>query len=73
MFCSFTRSAKTLRLYDRGRTVVPGDPDWTGLLARFGPHPGVRSIIVVALDRISDSCDYGVPEMTETDPAHQHS
>lgn len=66
MFCSFTRSAKILRLYGRGRVVVPADPRWPALLARFGPHPGVRSIIVVELDRIADACGYGVPTVPAT-------
>lgn len=65
MFCSFTRSAKILRLYGHGRVVLPADTEWPELLRRFGPHPGVRSIIVVELDRISDSCGYSVPRMTE--------
>ncbi|WP_445185754.1 pyridoxamine 5'-phosphate oxidase family protein [Pseudonocardia sp. Cha107L01] len=65
MFCSFTRSAKILRLYGRGSVVLPSDPDWPRLLAHFGPHPGVRSIIVVELDLIADSCGYSVPTMTE--------
>jgi hypothetical protein len=65
MFCSFGRTAKILRLYGRGSVVVPADPGWEALLARFGPHPGVRSVIVVELDRIADSCGYGVPTMTE--------
>jgi len=65
MFCSFGRTAKILRLYGRGSVVVPADPGWAALLARFGPHPGVRSVIVVELDRIADSCGYGVPTMTE--------
>jgi hypothetical protein len=66
MFCSFTRSAKILRLYGTGHVVVPADPNWPQLIRQFGPHPGVRSIIVVELDRISDSCGYSIPTMTET-------
>jgi hypothetical protein len=65
MFCSFGRTAKILRLYGRGRVVVPADPGWARLLARFGPHPGVRSVIVVELDLIADSCGYSVPTMTD--------
>jgi hypothetical protein len=65
MFCSFTRSAKILRLYGRGRVAVPSDPDWHQLVAHFGPHHGVRTVIVVALDRIADSCGYSVPRMQE--------
>jgi len=65
MFCSFTRNAKILRLFGRGRVVTPAEPDFSTLLAHFGPHSGVRTIIVVELDRIADSCGYAVPEMTE--------
>ncbi|HEX4251229.1 MAG TPA: pyridoxamine 5'-phosphate oxidase family protein [Pseudonocardia sp.] len=65
MFCSFGRTAKILRLYGRGSVVVPSDAGWERLLARFGPHPGVRSVIVVELDLIADSCGYSVPTMTE--------
>lgn len=65
MFCSFSRTAKILRLYGRGRVVVPSCPEWEQLLGRFGPHPGARSIILVELDLIADSCGYSVPTMTE--------
>jgi predicted pyridoxine 5'-phosphate oxidase superfamily flavin-nucleotide-binding protein len=65
MFCSFGRTAKILRLYGTGRVVVPADPDWDHLVSQFGQHPGVRSIIVVDVDRIADSCGYSIPTMTE--------
>ena len=41
--------------------MEPGDTDFRTLLANFAPRLGVRSIIRVELDRISDSCGYGVP------------
>src|SRR5690606_20367835 len=52
-----------LRLYGTGRVVMPGDVGFVELLARFGRHPGARSIIVVACERIADSCGYAVPLM----------
>ncbi|MGF1426791.1 pyridoxamine 5'-phosphate oxidase family protein [Kitasatospora sp. LaBMicrA B282] len=64
MFCSFDRRAVIVRLYGTGRVVTPHDPEFASLLARFGPHPGVRTIIVVDCDRISDSCGWGVPRMS---------
>lgn len=67
MFCSFDRRAVIVRLYGTGRVVTPADADFTSLLSRFGPHPGVRSIIVVDCDRISDSCGWGVPLMSFTE------
>jgi hypothetical protein len=64
MFCSFGRSPKILRLYGTGRVVRPDAPEWAGLADRFGTgHAGVRSIIVVDVTRVADSCGYAVPMM----------
>ncbi|GLW66608.1 hypothetical protein Arub01_48520 [Actinomadura rubrobrunea] len=64
MFCSFGRTPKVLRLYGTGRVVTPGSPDWPELARRFPVDtPGSRAIIVVAVDRIADSCGYAVPYM----------
>src|SRR5580658_1597472 len=35
MFCSFGKQAKILRIYGRGRVVLPDSPDWPALAARF--------------------------------------
>ncbi|WP_149183711.1 pyridoxamine 5'-phosphate oxidase family protein [Streptomyces sp. TRM49041] len=64
MFCSFTHRPKILRLYGRGRCVFPDSPEWGALVGRFGSHPIPRSVVVVSLDRIADSCGFTVPEMT---------
>ena len=61
MFCTFEGPPKVLRLYGRGEAVVSGDPRFAKLCGLFPDHPGLRSIIVVALDRIADSCGWGVP------------
>ena len=62
MFCSFGRSPKILRLYGSGRVVRPDAAEWDDLAGHFGTgHPGVRSIIVVDIERIADSCGYAVP------------
>jgi hypothetical protein len=73
MFCSFDHTARILRLYGTGQIVQPGEPRWDELAAHFprtasGAVPGtaggsVRSIIVVDVDRIADSCGYAVPVM----------
>jgi hypothetical protein len=46
--------------------VLPDAPDFSELACHFpgGAGVGVRSIIVVDVRRISDSCGYGVPLMT---------
>jgi hypothetical protein len=65
MFCSFARTPKILRLYGTGRVVTPDDPGWPALSPLFPADlPGPRSIIVVDVHRIADSCGYGVPYMT---------
>lgn len=63
MFCSFGRQPKVLRLYGSGRVVTPVSPEWAALGERFGGHPGTRTIIVVDVERIADSCGYSVPRM----------
>jgi hypothetical protein len=61
MFCAFEGRPLVLRLYGRGRVVEPGDPEWDGLVANFPEYPGVRSVVVVDLERIADSCGFAVP------------
>jgi hypothetical protein len=61
MFCAFEGRPLILRLYGRGRVVEPGDPDWDGLIARFPEYPGARSVVVVDVERIADSCGFAVP------------
>jgi hypothetical protein len=61
MVCAFADRPRILRLSGRGRAVEPGDADWERLLGEFPSHLGVRSVVVVELDRIADSCGYGVP------------
>lgn len=63
MFCAFDGSPKIVRLHGRGETIVPGDSRYAALSANFVPHPSARSIIVVRVERVSDSCGYGVPLM----------
>ena len=61
MFCSFQGPPKILRLHGRGRVVEPHEPEFAGLQTNFPVYEGTRAIIVIELDRISDSCGYGVP------------
>jgi hypothetical protein len=63
MFCSFEGPARIVRLYGRGEIHYPGDPGFSTLAERFGEY-SARNIITVAVDRIADSCGFGVPEMT---------
>ena len=61
MFCAFEGSPKIVRLHGHGEVIENTDPRSCGLRARFPSITGARSVIRVALDRISDSCGYAVP------------
>jgi Pyridoxamine 5'-phosphate oxidase len=61
LFRAFEGRPLILRLYGRGRVVEPGNPDWAGLIAEFPEYPGVRSVVVMDVERIADSCGFAVP------------
>ena len=44
-----------------GPAVEPGDAGWETLVQEFPEHPGVRSVVVLDVERITTSCGYGVP------------
>ena len=67
MFCNFERPALILRLYGRGRPVLPQDPDWPGLAAHFDLLPGTRQIFDIAVESVQTSCGWGVPFMEYRD------
>jgi hypothetical protein len=61
MFCAFEGRPRILRLSGRGRAVEPGDAEWATAAAGFPEFPAARSVVVLEVDRIADSCGYGVP------------
>jgi hypothetical protein len=61
MFCAFQGPPGILRLHGHGRAVEPQESEFAGLLAEFPAYESVRSIIVVEILRVNDSCGYGVP------------
>lgn len=64
MFCNFERPALILRIYGRGRAVLPQDAEWEGLVKSFTLLPGTRQIFVIDVDCVQTSCGWGVPFMT---------
>jgi hypothetical protein len=69
MWCAFEGPPKILRLHGRGEVVTPDDSRFDELLARCafdeqGPPEARRTVIVVHVERIADSCGYGVPLMS---------
>lgn len=63
MFCAFDRSALILRIYGRGRAVLPQDAGWDDLARHFTLLPGTRQIFDIAVDSVQTSCGWGVPRM----------
>lgn len=61
MLCAFEGGPRILRMYGTGRSVQPGDGEWDALAARFAALPGVRQIIVLAIESVQISCGFGVP------------
>jgi hypothetical protein len=68
MFCAFDGRPNIVRLYGRGEFLAAEDPAAEPLLARFPALPGRRSVIRVAVTRVSTSCGYGVPLMELAGP-----
>ncbi len=64
MFCAFDRPPTILRLYGRGRAVLPGDAEWSELAPHFVAHLSMRQIIVAEISLVKSSCGYAVPFMT---------
>ncbi|MCP9221716.1 pyridoxamine 5'-phosphate oxidase family protein [Erythrobacter sp. LQ02-29] len=64
MFCNFEQPALILRIYGRGRPVLPADAEWVDLAAHFELMPGTRQIFDIAVESVQTSCGWGVPLMT---------
>jgi len=62
MLCAFDGPPKIYRFYGRGSVVEPGDAGFDALLAEFSSPLAARNIVCVDVDKIMDSCGYGVPQ-----------
>ncbi len=63
MFCNFHSPANILRIYGRGRPVLPQDLDWKDLADNFTLLPGTRQIFDIEVQSVQTSCGWGVPHM----------
>jgi hypothetical protein len=67
MFCAFSGPPRILRLHGHGEYIRPDHPEFEALLDLGFAQPEIaesmRAVIRVRVDRISDSCGYGVPLM----------
>jgi hypothetical protein len=69
MLCAFEGPPRILRLHGRGSVMVAADPGFDELFEQCGfEQPDVpearRAIVLVEVERIADSCGYGVPMMS---------
>ncbi len=68
MMCNFEQPALIMRIYGRGKPVLPADAGWDEIAAHFTLLPGTRQIFDVAVESVQTSCGWGVPIMhTERD------
>lgn len=69
MLCAFAGRPRIVRLHGRGSVVPASDGRFAELMDMCGfAEPAApearRAIVLVELDRVSDSCGYGVPLMS---------
>ncbi len=63
MFASFDRRPRIVRLHGRGCVALPGEAAYDDVVGRCPAHPSTRAVVNVAVERVSESCGYGVPIM----------
>jgi hypothetical protein len=61
MFCAFQGPPNVFRLYGHGHVVEQHEPEFAALAENFPTSENARSMIIVELTRVTDSCGYGVP------------
>jgi hypothetical protein len=68
MFCAFDGKPTIVRLHGTGRVLPVGAPEFEQAVAGFGAAGAerrryLRAVIVVDVQRVSDSCGFAVPRM----------
>lgn len=63
MFCAFEGAPNILRIYGKGKAVLPESAAWHALRAAFPEMPGVRQIFDIVVEGVQDSCGFGIPRM----------
>lgn len=61
MFLAFEGAPMILRLYGKGKTILPDTPEWDNMSVNFDILPGARQIIKVRIDLVKTSCGFSVP------------
>ena len=79
MMCAFAGPPKIFRFHGKGDVIVPQHAEFSSLAEHFDRSElGIRAIIRVNVERISDSCGFGVPlyefqEQRQTSPNYIRS
>lgn len=76
MWCAFTGPPTVVRVHGQGEAVFRDDPRFGSLLAHFDPSvdgAGLRAIVLVRAERVSDSCGFAVPFMDYREERSLHS
>jgi len=68
MFCAFEGPPRIVRLFGTGSVIEVGTPAWAEACRPFPAVPGARAVIVIEVERVSDSCGYAVPRMDLVGP-----
>jgi hypothetical protein len=61
MWCAFEGPPKIVRVHGRGAALEPGDPGYAALRDLFSSSISGRAVITIDVERVSDSCGFGVP------------
>jgi hypothetical protein len=61
MFCAFDGAPNIVRLYGKGRTILPVSDDWDELSPLFTHYTGTRQIITADIHKVQTSCGFAVP------------
>jgi hypothetical protein len=61
MFCSFGETPNILRLYGKGRAVLPGTAEWEQYAPYFTIYTSTRQLIIAEINLVQTSCGFGVP------------
>ena len=61
MVCAFEGPPKIVRFYGRGKAIEPRDLEFANLHRLFPSWSGIRAIVLIDIDRVGESCGFGVP------------
>ncbi|WP_042461565.1 pyridoxamine 5'-phosphate oxidase family protein [Neobacillus dielmonensis] len=61
MFLAFEGPPMILRLYGKGKVILPETREWDNIAGHFNILPGARQIIYAKIEKVKTSCGFSVP------------